>query len=552
MVFNKAKGGFMGRTIRFASIVVVALTCVGTWAAAPGGAAPLPDVVTREGRSALMVDGAPYLLLGAQVNNSSNWPEYLKQVWPAVAKLGANTVSVPIAWEQVEPVEGRFDFSFLDTLLGEAREHHVRLVLLWFATWKNNGPNYAPAWVKLDNKRFPRLTRADGGLLNSMSPHSAATLEADKRAFVAFMRHLREADPQRTAILIQVQNEPGTYGSPRDFGPEAQRLFEQAVPAVLRQRLGAKAGTWSEAFGKDADEYFRAWSVAKYIGDVAAAGKREYALPMYVNCALRDPFNPGKPGGYASGGPTDNVIAIYRAAAPAIDIVAPDIYLKESNKVARVIELYRKGGPLLVPEIGNDPVFARYFYDVLGNQSLGIVPFGIDYTGYSNFPLGAKDVNEAIDAFGAPYRLLAPMAREWAALSFQRRTWGAGEPDDHSSRTLDLGRWTATLSFNEWQFGQKEWFPNVKDTPAWRPLSGGALLAELGPDEFLLAGQNVRVSFGVGGGRKANGLIFDVVEEGRYVDGKWTRVRIWNGDQSDYGLNLTEDARLLRVKLATY
>jgi beta-galactosidase GanA len=534
--------------IRITSIVVMASMCVGTGAAAP----PIPSVVTRDGRSALMVDGAPYLVLGAQVNNSSAWPEYLKEVWPAVAKLGANTVSVPIAWEQIEPIEGKFDFSFLDTLLGEAREHQVRLVLLWFATWKNNGPNYAPAWVKLDGQRFPRLMTAAGKTLNSMSPHSAATLEADKRAFVAFMRHLHDVDSQRTVILVQVQNEPGTYGSARDFAPEAQRLFMQPVPSELRKALGAKAGNWSEAFGKDADEYFHAWSIAKYIGTIAAAGKQQYALPMYVNCALRDPFNPGKAGDYASGGPTDNVIGIYRAAAPAIDIVAPDIYIKESTKVARVIELYRKGGPLLVPEIGNDPVFARYFYDLLGNQALGIVPFGIDYTGYSNFPLGAKDVNEAITAFGAPYRLLSPMARQWAALSSQHEVWGAGEPDDHSNRTLALGRWTATLSFEEWQFGMKEWFPNVKDEPAWRPLSGGALLAQLGPDEFLLAGQNVRVSFGVPKDRKANGLIYDFVEEGRYESGKWTRIRLWNGDQTDYGLNLTEEPRLLRVKLATY
>jgi beta-galactosidase GanA len=529
-----------------------ALMCGATWADAPQVAQSLPSIVTHDGRSALLVDGAPYLVLGAQVNNSSAWPESLKNVWPAVSTLGANTVSVPIAWEQVEPAEGRFDFSFLDTLLGEARERNVRLVLLWFATWKNNGPNYAPAWVKLDNQRFPRLVTAGGKVLNSMSPHSAATLEADRRAFVAFMRHLREVDARHTVIMIQVQNEPGTYGSARDFGPEAQRLFKQPVPPELRKRLRV-SGSWGEAFGKDADEFFHAWSIARYIGAVAAAGKREYALPMYVNCALRDPFNPGKAGDYASGGPTDDVIEIYHAAAPAIDIVAPDIYIKESNKVARVIELYRKGGPLLVPEIGNDPVFARYFYDVLGNQALGIVPFGIDYTGYSNFPLGAKHVNEALDAFGAPYRLLAPMAREWAALSFEHKVWGAGEPDDHASRTLELGRWTATLSFGEWQFGQKAWFPNVKDQPEWRPLSGGALLAELAPDEYLLAGQNVRVSFGVAPGRKANGVIYDFVEEGRYdADGKWTRIRLWNGDQTDYGLNLTEDPRLLRVKLATY
>ena len=192
-------------------------------------------------------------------------------------------------------------------------------------------------------------------------------------------------------ILVQVQNEPGTYGSVRDFGAEAQKLFAGAVPAALVKAQGGKPGSWSQVFGKDADEFFHAWAVARFIGEVAAAGKKEYPLPMYVNAALRDPFHPGAPGGYASGGPTDNVISIYRVAAPAIDIVAPDIYIKESPKVDRVIELYKAGGPLLVPEIGNDPLFARYFYDVLGAQGIGIVPFGMDLHRLLELPAGRKE-----------------------------------------------------------------------------------------------------------------------------------------------------------------
>src|SRR6185369_1158780 len=122
-------------------------------------------------------------------------------------------------------------FSFLDALLPQAREHKVRLGLLWVGSWKNNGPNYAPEWVKLDNKRFPRVITADGKTLNSLSPHAIATLEADRKAFTALMRHLKSVDDQHTVIMMQVQNEPGTYGSVRDYSPAAEKLFAGQVPA---------------------------------------------------------------------------------------------------------------------------------------------------------------------------------------------------------------------------------------------------------------------------------------------------------------------------------
>ena len=161
------------------------------------------------------------------------------------------------------------------------------------------------------------------------------------------MRHLKAADPQHTVIMVQVRTNRALTEPRGDYSPTAEKMFQGGAGSVAAQVQQAP-GNWTQVFGADAEEFFHAWSVAHYIGQVAAAGKAEYPLPMYVNAALRDPFNPGKPGGYASGGPTDNVLEIYRAAAPAIDMLAPDIYMRESAKANRVLELYaRPDNPLL-------------------------------------------------------------------------------------------------------------------------------------------------------------------------------------------------------------
>lgn len=509
--------------------------------------APIPRLITENGRHALLVDGEPFLILGAQVNNSSNYPAMLPQVWPAIEMIDPNTVMVPIAWEQIEPKEGTFDFSFLDTLLAQARERDKRLVLLWFATWKNNGPNYAPSWVKLDNKRFPRVVTVDGRTLNSLSPLAKATLEADRKAFVQLMRHLKRVDPQRTVIMIQPENEPGTYGAPRDFSPLAQQVFDGPVPDTLAKGMNKQPGTWKQVFGNDADEFFHAWHVAKYIDQVAAAGKAEYPLPMYVNGALRDPFTPGLPGQYESGGPTDNVLEVYKLAAPNIDLLAPDIYMREYDKHTTVLDRYaRPDNALFVAETGNDKPFARYFFSALGQQAIGWSPFGIDFTKYSNWPLGARRMDaETLAPFALNYRLVKPAARLIAKQSLAGKVHGTAEQAGEPEQQLKLNeRWNAAVTYGVPQF----WFqgpPKGNPEPA-----GAALIVELGPDEFLVTGYHSRVT--IYPARDDMRMIYDRVEEGTYEDGKWKFMRVWNGDQTDYGLNFSSATQMLRVKLATY
>ncbi len=508
----------------------------------------LPRLVEQNGRHAFIVDGEPFLMLAVQANNSSNYPAVLKDVWPAVEKLQANTLEIPVAWEQVEPREGQFDFSYVDTLIKETRERGVRLVLLWFATWKNNAPHYAPAWVKLNNARFPRVVKQDGDTLNSLSPHFKETLEADKKAFVALMTHLKKVDKQHTVIMVQVENEVGTYGSIRDFSPTAEKLFRGSVPDVLLKRFNKNPGTWREVFGADADEFFYAWHIAIFCNEIAEAGKAVYSLPVYVNVALRDPFNPGKPGQYSSGGATDNVIDIWKAAAPSLALIAPDIYMREYHKYIKVLEYYsRADNPLFVAETGNDQPYARYFFAVLGSQGIGFSPFGLDFTDYSNFPLGAKKVtDEVLEPFAANYRLFRPMERVWAKLSFENKVWGVAEPDgDNHTQNLDLGAWGATVTYGRYQF----WIdPPTGNTPP----SGGVAIAQLGPDEYLVAGYRARVDFHPSVEFKDKKFMIERVEEGYFKNNNWVFQRVWNGDQTDWGLNLTSRPQVLKVKMATY
>jgi beta-galactosidase GanA len=504
----------------------------------------------------LIVDGAPFLMLGAQVNNSSAFASEMPKVWPVMDELGVNTVEAPIYWEQLEPQQGQFDYSSIDMLLTQARAHHVHLVLLWFGTWKNGSPGYAPAWIKQDQTRYPLSTNAQGKQFFSLSPFGEHTLAADQTAFTALMQHLKTADPEHTVILVQVENESGMWGNSRDHSPAAEKAFAAPVPALVRQAMGTTAtGDWTEVFGPDADEYFSAWAIAVYINQVAAAGKAVDPLPMYVNAALRDPSGKGGQGSFESGAPVFDALPLWHALTPAIDAIAPDIYMPQYDKYMAVIHQYAlPWNPFFIPETGNSRVFAHYFFAALGAGAFGWSPFGMDRTGYVNYPLGAAAIDaETLAPFALNYTLVAPMMRELARLNGEGSVRGVAEPPDVHAQTIAFGPvqgkpagWTAEVSYG------LPAFYTTKPAPGNPEPEGEALIAQLGPDEFLVTGVHCRVDFHstLAGPRQQR--MWLRVEEGTFVEGKWQTSRLWNGDQTDYGLNFTDQLQVLRVKLTRY
>ncbi|MCJ1960574.1 DUF5597 domain-containing protein [Novosphingobium mangrovi (ex Hu et al. 2023)] len=540
--------------MKFPPIAASLALLAGAAFAGPALAAPgeLPRLESKDGRHALIVDGAPFLMLGAQANNSSNYPEMLDEVWPVLEAMHANTLEIPIAWEQVEPVEGRFDFSYLEALLEGARAHDTRVVLLWFGTWKNTSPSYTPAWVKLDNARFPRMKAPDGSDHYVLSPLSQNTLDADRRAFVKVMEYLRDHDAQNTVIMVQPENETGSYRVPRDYSAAANAQFAKAIPAALAKAEG-KSGTWEEVYGKQAPRAFQTWHVAHFVNEVAKAGKAVKNLPMYVNASLAGPSNVPDPTGVASGGPQWDVLDIWKAAAPDIDFAGPDIYDRESANIVAYLDKYaRPDNALMVPEIGNSIEFARFFWPTIGRGGIGFAPFGMDDTGFFNYPLGARTLDEeTLGAFALPYATLAPIAREWAKIAYTRPTWGAAKPDDGAPRETVLGHWKISADWGQWQFGEKDWTWLPSEPPEWAEAPvGGVAVAQLSKTEYLVMGDHVRVRFSPADGT-ANGVVVSV-EEGTFENGKWVLKRRWNGDQTDYGINLIDRPQVLKVTTGFY
>jgi hypothetical protein len=511
-------------------------------------AADAPKLVQKDGRYALMVDGRPYLILGGQIHNSSAWPSELPQVWESMAALNANTIEAPVYWEQFEPQEGHFDFSNVDKIVEGARSHNLHLVLLWFGTWKNGNMHYVPAWVKTDSKRFPRVIRHDGEPIDVLSPLSRNTLEADKGAFVKLTRHLKQIDgEQHTVLLIQVENESGNIGSVRDNSAEANREFAGAVPSDLLAAAHKQPGTWSQVFGADADEMFQFYHQAKYINEIAAASKAEFPIPYYINVWLDYP--PAElpqrqlemPGiGYPSGGAVQKLVGLWRAMAPSIDMIGPDIYTDYSPFYRATMQAYhRADNPLWIPETGRSDSFAKFFFYALGDGAIGFSPFGVDQSGWNI--LG----DESWSAHARNYALIAPMSREIAELEFEGKVKTAVEEQGQTAQEVDFGEWQATVAYG---FPQ----PDGRGAPGTKDAHGAALVARLGPDEFLVTGVDASVTFHLPG--KLPWIHSEIItaEQGVYENGVWKPLKLWNGDETDRGLCFHQKPLVVRVRIGRF
>ena len=516
---------------------------------------PPPSLSKQGNVTQLLVDNKPFIVLGGELGNSTaSSAEYMEPFWDKLNKLNLNTVIMPAYWELIEPAEGKFDFSLFDKLIAKGREHHLKFVILWFGSWKNSMSCYAPLWVKADESRFPRAKDEKGVKQEILTPFNKNNVEADKKAFVALMQHIRTIDHlQHSVLMMQVENEIGMLPVARDYSDEANQAFLQPVPAGLINYLtknkdklipeikskweanGYKtSGNWNEVFGKGlaTDEIFMAWYFASYTNEIARAGKAAYNIPMYVNAALNRPNK--NPGEYPSAGPLPHLMDIWKAGAPAIDILSPDIYFPDLQHWA---DLYtRISNPLFIPETsaagGGD---AKVFYVIGHYNAMGFSPFSIE---------SSREPEK--DPIGKAYNVLSQLSPLISKYQGKGAIEGVLLDNVTDSVDLHMGGYILTAK-HAYTFGR---VPRAKNT-AWPQT--GAVIINTGPGEFFVGGTGTIITFKPEAPGQIAGIGYD--DEGKFVNGKWMPGRRMNGDQDHQGRHLgigMNEYQIQHIKLYNY
>jgi Domain of unknown function (DUF5597)/Beta-galactosidase len=515
----------------------------------------IPHLEKRGAATQLIVDGKPFLILGGELRGTaSSGLGFMDTVWPKMSRLNLNTVLLALGWDWIEPKEGTFDFTLVDGLIAGARKHDKHIVFLWFGSWKNGMSSFAPPWVKADQERFPRVSVQDGQTVEILSQFSRNNLEADTRAYVKLLQHIKQVDSAHTVLMMQMQNEVGINSDTRDRSEAANQAFAGAVPEELMSYLvknkdhlsthltkvwtaaGAKSsGTWAQVFGEGpaGEDIFSAWAFARYMDQIAAAGKAVYPLPVYTNTAL------GRvnalPGQYGGGSPQFFTLDIWKAGAPSIDLIGPDVYAPNFDEYAR--NFHRPDNPLFIPESQAEAGgVANAFFAFGAHSAIGYSPFGLDDTAWllmrspEKGAPGTDDLEKMPLALGyAVLRNLTPVILEHQAQGSIDAAW---LNKDQPSRDIEMGDYILHVELRR-----------ATRSQIFLSELGYALVMGLAPDEFVVAGSDVQVTFTP---RTAGPPIAGLAdaEIGHYEGTRWVAERKRNGDDVLLSYKLADLARI--------
>ena len=497
----------------------------------------LPRIMVKNDGYVFLIDDKPFIILGAEAHNSAcTSRKYMENVWNKASDINCNTILAPVYWELIEPEEGRFEFSLVRELIEDARAHNMRLVLLWFGSWKNGRSTYVPKWIKTDLARFPRVLDEDGVRLNILSMFDSEVLNVETKSFCALMEYIKDIDENhQTVIAVQVENEVGVLETTRDFSPMADKGYKEfEIDDAI-----------SEAYSKYPEEVFMGWHYACHMNALAKAGKAIYPLPMFTNVWLKE-FEDEKPGYFPCGGPQPGILEVWKKAAPDIDVLAPDIYTFQFDKIASLYT--RADNPLLIPETRRDKWAVANLYSAIGTyNAICYSPFGAESIGenksfinqkiHTNF--SDKNVSsEMIQNYLADsYRTFSNMMPILSLYYGTDKMVGFAQDELHGNKILTLGKYRFNIEF----------YHNVDDNNEYIPGAGIAILVNDSELIFMGYGYKANVETKTSGKK----LDFLSLTKGIYDENAcWIETMFLNGDEQH--VQMEETVTILRAEFYEY
>lgn len=516
-------------------------------------------------------NGNPFLVTGVQAHNSSTGTPLIKKAIQVVREYGGNCLEAPVYWYRLEPEMDHYDMSLVKGLIDEVREAGLKLIILWFGTSKNGHPNYVPEYIKRDSKTYHIAKGSDGAPVASLSPHCTATLERDEKAFGKLMEFLKDYDDKtRTVLAVQIENEMGYANTDMDYSQEAKEAYLQEIPECLKgivlegsgtEDLGNEASSpWRKQFGRYAHEAFSAWYHAKYIGQIAQTGKNIYDLPMLTNVMVGE--NGYEEAGlcYNAGAAVGRMLDIWKAGAPALDFIGPDIYNQNRREYTRICKRYdRPDNPLFIPE---SPLFGEAnamnaLLTAADFGAIGICCFGAEHA------LDAEGkLKDSCRDMAITMRTIANMAPFLIRYRKKGNVYAVAEEEFETSRYIKLKNYHVIAHFIHTSHPHLGY---TQETTDWMgkdktQIRGRAILVQTGEYEFFAGGAGVSFDFIKRpaaddensyihmASRQAGQLNFLSVEEGHFEDGKWIVDFIRNGDETNFS-HYVLDGQVIRIRL---
>lgn len=496
------------------------------------------------GSLTLIVDNQPFIAYAGEIHNSNaSNPKRMKDlVWDKIDTLNLNTLLVPVYWENIEKIEGTYDFENVKAIIDQARTHNIKLIFLWFGLWKNGISTYIPKWMKKDRKNYPFAKHKDGSSIYSISPLCTKAIQKDADAFHELMKFIKKYDEnQQTVIMIQIENEIGLLGTDFDYSEKAMKGLNTEVPDVIRKYCG-KQGVWKDIFFNDAKEMYLAYHYAEAIQKIAERGKEAYDIPFFINAWIAK--EPTKPGEYPTGGPISKQIPLYKYIAKDIIAFAPDIYVPNFVDVCE--EYIEHQEVLLIPETRQDKmnVGSNLIYSVGAYNLYCYSPFAIedfkgaderDSTLLKSLSIDADAFNpqHSLELFSKTNKLLSSMTQ----LIVKNR---------------NLGNTHAFIKECEGQRGELIQLKNCNVKIKYPKLSTAdvkpaGFLLEVDEYEFYLVGLNYQVILE----SDFNQIGIISLEEGYFFDNQWVVEKVLNGDEQYY-ISFDDTPKVLRIEYHVY